>query len=156
MTSNIFLFLNDLSPLWWVALAFVLGGFEMVTASFFLIWPGIAALIVAGILTVIPSLSGTAQILWFALCSVVLTFGGRSLMRRYGDGGAAADGLNERSKQTIGRMGKVIEVKNSTEGSVEIDGIHWHARWDGQAPAAGDEVRIIDSNSMTVTAQIVG
>jgi len=121
--------LNGISPWWWVVLALALGAVEMATMSFFLIWPGLAALAMAGILLLAPNMSGTLQIGLFAVLAVLFTFAGRYLFARFGDGGGdAADGLNNRATYLVGRYAVVLEFDNGS-GAVEIDGIRWRAQW---------------------------
>ncbi|MBV1865566.1 MAG: NfeD family protein [Rhodobacteraceae bacterium] len=130
-------FLEGLSPWWWVALAFVLGALEMVTSTFVLIWLALAALVMAGILAAGAILSGALQVALFATLSVVLTFGGRYLLNRFGDGGEhQRDELNQRGQRFIGRNAKVLECTNS-KGSVEVEGMRWRARWQ---PGTGSEI----------------
>ena len=84
-------FLNDISPWWWVAFALALGALEMATMSFFLIWPALSALIVAGLLAMTPSMTPEAQISTFSIVAVILTVLGRIVINRYGDGGGEAE-----------------------------------------------------------------
>ncbi|MFT4715154.1 MAG: hypothetical protein ACI861_001676 [Paracoccaceae bacterium] len=147
---NLFPFLQDISPWWWVAFAITLGAIEMATMSFFLIWPGLAALLVALFLAITPSQSGTFQIITFAVLSVALTFAGRSLLGRFGDGGEINDTLNSRANLMIGRHAEVLDF-TGPEGNVSIDGIRWRARWGAGASAIeGAQVKVTDVEGMTL------
>ena len=78
-------FLDGISPWWWITLGVVLIGLEMTTMSFFLIWPGIAAVVIAILLWIAPGMSGEAQVALFAVLSVAFTWVGRTIIvRRYG------------------------------------------------------------------------
>lgn len=146
--------LEGISPWWWVAFAFALGSLEMATMSFFLIWPGLAALLMAGLLVTSPSVSGELQISIFAVLSVLLTFGGRHLFRNFGDGGGS-DTLNRRSDQIVGRMAEVLDCANG-EGAVRIDGMRWRATWtSGKSAKAGDRVRIVRADGMQLFVEPV-
>lgn len=153
MEAGVFDWLESLSPWWWVAFALALGAIEMATMSFFLIWPGLAALAMAGLLALFPGMPGEVQVAAFATLSVALTFGGRAWMRRYGDGGAPPSGLNDRSRQMIGRRGTVIRISQG-EATVQVDGVHWRARLAGGAassePGAGIEVTGVDGMTLEV------
>lgn len=81
---QLFTFLTDISPWWWIAFGIALGVVEMATMSFFLIWPALAAIAVGLFLIVAPSTSGEIQIAVFAILAVVLTFAGRYLLHRFG------------------------------------------------------------------------
>lgn len=140
--------LNGISPWWWVAFGVALGAAEMATMSFFLIWPAMAAVLLAILLWAIPGLSAQWQIVAFAVLSVVLLFAGRAWLNRYGDGGAAHETLNSRSNQMIGRHARVEEFIGP-EGSVTIDGVRWHAVWPkGAVAKVGDSVQITGADGM--------
>ena len=72
-------FLDGISPWWWITLGVVLIGLEMTTMSFFLIWPGIAAVVIAILLWIAPGMSGEAQVALFAVLSVAFTWVGRTI-----------------------------------------------------------------------------
>jgi len=142
--------LEGISPWWWVAFGVTLGAVEMATMSFFLIWPAIAAVLLAIILGAKPDLSGEIQIATFAVLAVILTFAGRSLLNRYGDGGAENDTLNSRSNQMVGRHGTVASF-TGPEGNVTVDGIRWRAHWaHGAKSEIGDTVEVTDADGMTL------
>lgn len=146
--TGIFAAIAAISPWWWVAFALGLGALEMATMSFFLIWPALAALIMAGLVALVPGLSGEVIVSIFAILAIALTFAGRSLLHRFGDGQPQSN-LNSRSAQLVGRHAKVLDW-GETRGSVEVDGIRWAATCD--APLAeGASVRITEANGMTLT-----
>ncbi len=147
---QVFAFLEGISPWWWLSFAVVLGAVEMATMSFFLIWPALAAVIIAIWLTVLPGLSGEGQIAAFALLSILLTFLGRTLMTRFGDGAVENPTLNSRSNQMIDRHGKVVSF-TGPEGDITIDGIRWRARWvDGSRSKPNDTVLVTGAEGMTL------
>jgi hypothetical protein len=141
--------LTGMSPWWWVILAFALGSIEMATMTFFLIWPGLAALCMAGFLVLTPNMSGELQIALFAVLSIILTFAGRYLLNKYGDGGEEGDKtLNNRAAQLIGQSAKVLEFDNGT-GIVEVGGMRWRAKWtEQQVSTPGESVRIKNADTM--------
>ena len=143
--------LTGMSPWWWVIVAFALGSIEMATMTFFLIWPGLAALCMAGILVLAPNMSGTMQIALFAIISIILTFAGRYLLNKYGDGGEESDTtINNRAAQLIGRTAKVLECDGGN-GAVEIDGIRWRAEWAADHTSKpGQTVRITQADAMVL------
>lgn len=139
-----------LSAWWWIALAIGLGVIEMLTMSFFLIWPALAAIVMAILVGLFPSMPGEIRVASFAAIAIGLTFIGRSLLHRFGDGGGATSTLNARSSQLVGRKGKVLNWQ-SGEGAVEVDGIRWRARWDGdQVSETGRFVEITAAEGMTL------
>jgi membrane protein implicated in regulation of membrane protease activity len=57
----------------WMILGLALGLAELAVPSFFIIWFGLGALLVGGIMLLVPDISVTTQILWWTLASVALT-----------------------------------------------------------------------------------
>ena len=144
---------EGLSPWWWVAFGIGLGAVEMLTMSFFLIWPGLAAIVMAILVALLPGMPGELRIAIFAAIAIGLTFAGRSLMARFGDGGGEASTINDRSGQLVGRRATVLEWKNG-EGAVEVDGIRWRANWDGdQVSEPGRAVEIVEAQGMTLVVR---
>lgn len=56
----------------WVVLGMVLIGIEMLTPTFFLMWFGLGALLLGGVVAVLP-LGFTAQVLGWAVASLLMT-----------------------------------------------------------------------------------
>jgi len=147
---DLFTFLNGASPWWWVALGVALGVVEMATMSFFLIWPALAALAIAGLLAASPGVSGEVQIAVFAVLAVALTFAGRSLLHRSEARNPQADGLNNRAALMVGRHA-VVQEYTGPEGAVTIDGVRWHAVWPAGGKAKpGATVKISGAEGMTL------
>lgn len=144
-----FLWLESLSPWWWVALALILGAVEMLVMALFLLWPAAAALLMALMVAILPGMPGELRLAVYAALSIALTFAGRALVRRYGDGGAPGDaGLNSRATQMIGRRGRLLSAQGG-ELTVEIDGVHWAARLQDDAPLApGVMVEVMAARGM--------
>ena len=141
-------FLQGISPWWWVAFGVALGALEMATMSFFLIWPALAAIALALWLVISPNLSGEVQIAAFAILSIILTFIGRMLLNRFGDGGPGDDTLNSRAALMVGRHGKVLKF-TGPEGHISIDGVRWRAHWaEGMSSSEGDTVIVTGAEGM--------
>ncbi|WP_099591568.1 NfeD family protein [Paramylibacter kogurei] len=156
MFSQSFGFLEGMSPWWWVALAFGLAALEMATFSFFLIWPALAALCMAALTAASPTLSAGVQVITFSAISIALTYIGRLLFLKYGDGGGEGDAtLNQRGARFIGRVGKVLEFANG-EGVIELEGMRWRAKWaDGQTSKVGNSARVTQANGMVLDVEAV-
>jgi len=150
---NVFDMIAELSPWWWVAFGIALSAIEMATMSFFLLWPAFAAILMPLVLYLSPNLSGEAIVSIWAILSIVLTFIGRAIMHRFGDGGAPASDLNSRSQQLIGRTAKVIEWANG-QGSVEIDGMRWRAVSEAGHVPEETSVLIENADGMTLTIRV--
>lgn len=151
-TTSVFEWIANLSPWWWIAFGIGLGAVEMATMSFFLIWPALAAVMMAGILAFAGPMSGEMIVSVWAILSIVLTFIGRSLLHRFGDGGEMMETLNNRSQRLVGRTAKVIDWAGN-EGAVEVAGTRWRAvSSDGNAPAQGTVV-IEKADGMLLTVR---
>ncbi|MEM0944659.1 MAG: NfeD family protein [Pseudomonadota bacterium] len=151
MSGGIFSFLDAASPWWWVALAFGLGAFELVTFSYFLLWLSLAALSVGGVLWISPDLSGIAQFAWFAGLSIVYTAAGWAIIRKRTPQ-EVDTGLNSRASALVGRFAVVTGPFRGGVGPVEIDGIRWRGRLDGAAsPDMGEELEVTGADGMLLT-----
>ncbi|MFK7944032.1 MAG: NfeD family protein [Paracoccaceae bacterium] len=149
---NIISFLDGASPWWWIALAFGLGVIELATFSFFLIWPGLAALTLGLLLWIAPGMAGTTQLILFAVLSILFTLGGRWLVLSRKPT-SDLPGLNNRAAQLVGRNAVVVDgFKAGGTGNVEVDGIRWRARMaeDGAQPAPGTLLTIASTDGMTL------
>ncbi|MEO1494234.1 MAG: NfeD family protein [Pseudomonadota bacterium] len=149
---EIFAFLDGISPWWWVAGALVLAIIEVLTFSFFLIWPGLAALAVAILMWMFPEMSGTWQILLFSVLSVIFTVAGRHFVMT-NKPVSEAPGLNQRSAQLVGRKAAVIDgFAGGGLGNVEVDGVRWRARMaqGAERPAPGDVLEVVEADGMTL------
>lgn len=149
---DIFSFLDGASPWWWIALGMGLGVIELATFSFFLIWPGLAAIAVGVLLWLVPEMSGTTQAILFAGLSVVLTMAGRWLVLTRKPHSDAPD-LNNRAAQMIGRNAVVVDgFMGGGTGNVEVDGIRWRARLaeDGVQPQPGSVMTVSSIDGMTL------
>ncbi len=79
---DLFAFLDEASPWWWIALALGLGAIEVVIFTYFMLWLGLAAFTVGIALAMFPSMPGTSQLLTFALLSILYTGIGWAYVRR--------------------------------------------------------------------------
>ncbi|MEM0977661.1 MAG: NfeD family protein [Pseudomonadota bacterium] len=155
MISELVSLLDGISPLYWFGLALLLAIIEMAATMFVLIWPALAALVVSIMLVVRPEMSGEGQLIWFAVLSVVFTFVGRYLIRRYGDGGQELKGLNQRGHALVGRTAKVVDVAGSSEGAVQVGDTRWSAVWTKGVPEMDTSVRVVAVDGMRLKVEII-
>lgn len=152
MDTGLFVWLEALSPWWWVALGVGLGALEMVIVSFVLIWPGIAAILMALILWIWPGMQGELQVTLYAVLSIVIMFGGRSYIKRFGDGEPETT-LNSRTQQLVGKHAKVVDFELGA-GHIELNGLRWAATWpEGATADVGQIVEIKAANGMSVQVE---
>jgi len=151
---GLFDFLQGVSPWWWVTAGVVLIGFEMTTMSFFLIWPGLAAVVIAILLWIAPEMSGEAQIALFAVLAIAFTWVGRLIIKRTGQPESDKPSLNKRSDQLVGRQATAIKAFKAGEGLVEIDGVRWKATTDTPSVGVGADVKIVGADGMILQVEL--
>ena len=144
----------ELGPWNWLVLGLLLLCAEVLVPGFFLIWIGIAAVVVgamslalwdAGIWT------WQVQVLVFLGLSLVSAFAGRALMKR----GDVSDEplLNQRGAQMIGRMATLQEAIVNGQGRVRIGDTTWSVS--GPDLEAGTKVRVTGTADMKLTVEAV-
>lgn len=139
--SAFFAEIASIPPWYWFAFGVLLVAAEILVPAFILIWPGLAALCMAAIVWLFPSIPGELVAILFAVLALALTFGGRALFDR-GGADIATTGLNERTHNLVGRRAKVVRFEGG-EGQVELGGVQWPASWPSGASAApGDYVEV--------------
>ena len=146
-------FLNS-QPAWhWWALGAILLAFEIASTTQYLLWPGIAALMVGVLKFADPGLDGRLAVFLFAVFSVVAT----ATWKRSAWGRAERDthtNLNARSAQYIGRVVKAEESFVDGRGAVRIDDTRWIARAvDGSTPAKGDLLTVSGADRTELKVQ---
>lgn len=151
--SAMFAFLNGAAPWWWLIAALALGALEMLSFSYILLWPGLAALAVGLWLFLQPDLGGGGQVALFAVLSLAFTVAGRALVMRRPAPAGGRPGLNQRAARLIGRQAVVATQADGTAVEVEIDGELWRARC-ALPLTAGATVRItgVDGAILEVTS----
>jgi membrane protein implicated in regulation of membrane protease activity len=141
--ENLYAMLGDIQPWHWWALGAVLIVIEMLTPTFYFLWPGIAAAVVGVVLILVPSLGIEAQVLLFAVMSVAATVLWKRFAPRDWLSTEPHPTLNQRPAQYVGRRGKAAEFSNG-RGAVSIDDSRWSAvTVDGSDPAPGETVEIV-------------
>ena len=133
---------NELGPWNWMVLGFVLLTLEILVPGVFMLWIGLAALIV-GALSLMFWSAGfwiwQVQILVFLALALACAFTGKKIM-----GGRRDDSdqplLNRRGDQLIGRMATLTEPITDGRGRVKIGDTMW--RVSGPDLPAGAKVRV--------------
>jgi membrane protein implicated in regulation of membrane protease activity len=145
----------DLSPWHWLALGVALGGLEMVSLSFFLLFPALSAGLVGIILYFEPSLDWRVQVLIFAVLSVVTTMLGRTWLKKL-RGAEPPMLVNVRGQTCAGRRVRLGEAMENGRGRVQFDDTWWHAESvDGATIAAETLVEVTDVDGATLKVRAV-
>ncbi len=145
----------ELGPWSWWVLGLVLLAAEVILPGFFLIWIGLAA-IVLGCLSLLlwgtPMWSWQVQVLLFAVLSVALAFAGRRLMAHYGDE-TDEPLLNQRGASLVGRTATLTEPIQEGRGRIRIDDTTWVVQ--GPDLPVGTQVRITESTGRELRVEAV-
>ena len=145
-----FVLIDGIHPIWWVALALAIGAVEMLAPTTLLLWPALSALLVAGLLVIEPTLSGGQQLAVFALAAIVLTVVWRLLAGRLAALRGTKTSLNDPIARMCGREAELIDSSGG-EGTVLIDGVRWHAKWLGEGQwSVGQRVLVCGADGATL------
>jgi membrane protein implicated in regulation of membrane protease activity len=128
-------------PFWfWGGLAVALLAIEAATGTGWLLWPSASAGAVA-LLALVLDPGWTGQAVFFAVLTLVTTFGARRYFPR---GGSAASGdINDTSTRLVGQAARTVDAFHKGEGRIALDGKEWAAHLEGGgALAAGAEVEV--------------
>jgi hypothetical protein len=134
----------------WAAAALLLMGAEALIPGAFMLWMGFAAAAVFALVLVMPGLPLLAQILFFALFSVVSVL----VYRRWFYQQAQLSDhplLNRRAEQLIGRIARLDQPIVSGRGRVQLDDAYWVVN--GVDLPAGTQVRVTGADGMTLLVE---
>jgi membrane protein implicated in regulation of membrane protease activity len=132
----------ELGPWNWIALGFVLLALEIVAPGVFLLWIGLAALIVGALSLMLWDAAfwvWQAQVVVFLLLALVCAFAGKKMMSGRGDQ-TDQPLLNRRGDQLVGRTATLTEPIVDGRGRVKIGDTMW--RVSGPDLPAGAKVRV--------------
>jgi hypothetical protein len=135
-------------PHWfWISLGCLLLAAEMLGASGYLLWSGVAAVLVGLIVWVVP-IDWAWQGVIFALLIIVAALGWWSWLRSHNIA-LPASLLNRRGEQLVGTRTFLIEPLVNGIGRVRIGDSTWRARCD-QDLAVGVAVEVIAVDGITL------
>ncbi|MBZ9670510.1 NfeD family protein [Mesorhizobium sp. B3-2-1] len=133
---------SELGPWNWMVLGFVLLVVEVIAPGFFMLWIGIAALVIGAVSLLIWDAAiwtWQVQVLLFLVLSLVSAFVGKKLM---GGRDQPSDQplLNRRGAQMIGKMATLAEPIRDGRGRIKLGDTLW--RVSGPDLPAGTQVRV--------------
>ncbi len=139
-------------PFWvWLAIGVLLLAVEAMFSTEWLLWPAVAAGIVA-VMTAAGFQPGAAwEVAIFAALTVVATLLSRRLAGRVNPIGPD---VNDREIRLIGQRARVVEPFVNGRGRVFVTGAEWSAELVGAPPAAGQDVLVerVSGSCLTVRA----
>ncbi len=145
--------LNTSNAIWaWLVAGGVLLALEILLPGAFLLWLGLAAVAVGGVLMFVPLDTGL-QFALFALLSVLLGLFAR-LVLRYGVSVSDRSTLNKPGNRFKGQLVEVAEPIVNGRGKVRIGDTLWNAEGPDSVPGA--KVRVIGSRGAVVLTEPTG
>ena len=144
--------IRELGPWTWILLGIVLLGLELVIPGVFLMWLGLAALVLGGVsLLRFEEASGwpwQAQAVAFVVLSVLFAMMGTRVMRGR-EGGT--NGVNDGLTRFTGRTATLVSPIENGTGRVKLGDTVW--RVTGPDMAAGATVRVTGARGETLTVE---
>jgi membrane protein implicated in regulation of membrane protease activity len=144
---------RELGPWSWWVVGLVLLAAELVVPGVFLVWVGLAAIIVGALsLLLWESALWTwqLQMLLFAALAIVAALLGRRYV--YHNRNASDEPfLNQRSAGLVGRTATLQEPIAEGRGRIRLDDTYWSVM--GPDLPAGTQVRIVASNGRDLTVE---
>ncbi len=139
---------------WWAA-ALLLLMIEMMIPSNWLLWPGLAAFVTGALVLLFPMIEWQGAIVIFVIFSIILLFVGRRYVHLSG-GNSDAPNLNNRAQRMVGRRGSALIDGADGMSRMQIDGIEWPIRREGeQAIRAGDVVEVTGFDGTTLVVKVI-
>lgn len=144
----------ELGPWSWWVLGLILLAAEILMPGVFLIWIGIAAIIV-GCLSLLfwndPFWIWQTQILVFAVLAIGAAVLGRRLMARSAESDEPL--LNKRGESLVGRTATLSEPISEGRGRIKIDDTMWVVN--GPDLPVGARVRVVESTGRELRVESV-
>ncbi len=132
----------------WIVLGLLLLVLEMLAPGAIIMWFGVGALIVGGIIYLLPDLPWEWQIFIFALLSLSSVFLWKKITKDSKDDNTESGTLNQRGKALVGRRVPLKEAIVNGIGRVQIDDTFW--RVVGNDLSEGELVTVISSDGATL------
>lgn len=139
----------------WMALGLVLLALEILVPGIFLLWIGIAAIIVGTLTLMIGDAAmwtWQLQIVLFLVLSLISAYIGKRVMA----GGSKSDQplLNQRAEQLVGRTATLAEPIAEGRGRIKLGDTQW--RVSGPDLPIGTKVKVIstDGSELSVEAAV--
>ncbi|MBK8374591.1 NfeD family protein [Sphingorhabdus sp.] len=143
--------LSTLDQHWfWLSLGLILGAIEMLAPGFFLMWLGLAAIIVGLLSWLVPGMIIPMQVALFAVLSVLTVYAGKRFLK---DNPIESDdpALNDKGARLTGEIVTVVEAIENGRGRVRVGDSEWNAR--GADAAIGARVRVTGADGAVLLVE---
>jgi len=148
--------IDSLGPWVWVAFGLLLLGFEMLAPSTFLLWPGIAAVIVGFVTLILGTESDIwpwqAQIVAFLVLSLLTAWYGKKYVKQHNLEESDKPGLNDRSIQLVGQTAILKEAISEGYGRAKIGDTTWRVK--GEDAKAGTRVKVVGADGSLLLVEM--
>jgi membrane protein implicated in regulation of membrane protease activity len=137
--------ISELGPWNWMVLGFVLLVMEVIAPGIFMLWIGIAALVVGAVSLLLWGAvvwTWQVQVIVFLVLSVVSALVGKKLVGRRDDP-TDQPLLNRRGAQLVGRMATLAEPIKDGRGRIKLGDTLWRVA--GPDLPAGTQVRVVSA-----------
>lgn len=134
----------------WLGFAAALLIFEVLTGSGFLLWVGISAAIVGGLVFIFPALSWAVQLLTFAILAILIAVLWRIYLKAYPIK-TDRPTLNRRGEQYLNRVFTLDKPVVNGMGVVHVDDTSWRIHCIDLP--AGARVKIVGVNGVILLAE---
>jgi membrane protein implicated in regulation of membrane protease activity len=133
--------MNQLEAWHWLALGAVLLAIEIASTTNYLLWPGIAALLVGALNFLVPGIGGPLSVFLFAVLAMATSV----VWHRspYGRRAAnAPNALNDRMQTYLGRRGAAAGDFVGGHGAILLDDTRWAAVAEAGDPRSGAMLQV--------------
>lgn len=135
----------------WLILGFVLLIAEIIVPGIFLLWWGLAAIVVSIISVLIPDLSLTAQCFIYAILAIILSLVWWKYQHTKDEKDQANSSLNQRDHAMLGCRGKVETIADNGIGRGAFGDTTWRIQGDGLKQ--GDIIEVQAVHGITLIVQ---
>ena len=139
-SNALIVFLESIKATHWGLLGIGLVGLELVTGTTYILWPAIAALVMAVLVFILP-ISWELQFILFFLLSAALLVIGHKYLRPLMKSGEPSD-LNDPARTMQGRRVVAFTDFQNGHGRVTVGDTQWKASTESDDPVEGDELVI--------------
>ena len=148
-------FIDLLGPWNWAIFGLVLLALEVMLPSTFLLWPGLAALVVGAVTLLLgtdnPVWPWQLQLIVFLFLSLLIAYFGNRYVKQKNIEASEADGLNERGSQLVGKTGVISDPIVNGQGRMKIGDTTW--RVSGPDTKQGQSMKVVDYDSGTLVVE---
>ena len=145
--------LHAAQPYWiWLAIGVILLAVEAAFSTEWLLWPAVAAGVVAVVTALGLPLGPLGEVALFAALTVVATLLSRRLIQRVNP--SDSPDINARDSRLVGQRAQVVQAFVDGRGRVFVSGAEWVAEIAGAAPPPGESVIVeaVEGSKLKVRA----